>query len=358
MQEKIFANVLNFVPEFGPKSLGKIKNYFGSFKKAWEAQPEGFKNVAGILRSGIESWKEIRKKTDPEKEFKILEKDGVKILLQEELPQSLKETPVPPELLYVKGELPSENLNFLGVVGTRKLTSYGREATRNIIEGLRNHNFIVISGLALGIDAIAHQAALQNNIKTAAVLGSGLSEEALYPRENKKLAEKILDQGGALMSEYPYSMKAQYSAFPQRNRIIAGLSRAVLVVEAPEKSGALGTANFALEYNREVLAVPGPIFQETSRGTNNLIKAGAVPVVSSLDILENFGLEYENSPALEKLQVSDLEKEILDRLIEPMSKDELVRKIGREAREVIPALVLLEMRGIIKDSGAEIFKIK
>src|SRR3989344_759579 len=358
MEEKIFANALNHVPEFGPKTLGRVRAHFGSFKKAWQSQISRYSEIPQIEKKSFASLEKIKKELNPESEFSKLEKEGVKVLLRDELPLTLRETPAPPEVLYVKGALPEENLNYLGVVGTRRYSTYGREACINILEDFRGKNFVILSGLAKGIDSFSHESALKHNMKTIAVLGSGLSPSVLFPKENKRLAEKIADGGGAVISEYPYEMKANVNTAPQRNRIIAGLSKAVWVVEAKERSGALITTKYALDYNREVLALPGSVFQENSKGPNGLIKQGATPVTSAVDILHIFGIESENSLPAEPQDLSDDEKKILDAIKEPILKEELIQRLGLSASKIIPTLTLLEMKGVIRDSGGEIFRIK
>ncbi len=279
----------------------------------------------------------------------------IKTLKPKDFPERLKEIPSPPPELYLTGELPPEDFFYLAVVGTRKFSNYGKEACERIIDGLRGHNFAIISGLALGIDTIAHKTALQNKLKTIAVPGSGLDDKVLHPHSNLKLAKEIVQAGGCLLSEFPPKMPAGLHTFPQRNRIIAGLSKAVLIIEAPEKSGALITAGFALEFNRDVLAVPGSIFSENSKGTNKLIKMGATPISSSDDILEAFGLEVENKNL--KLELSGLEKEIMDALTEPMTKDDLIRKLNKSTSEINSILMLMQINGLIKESAGEIFRI-
>ncbi|OGF80446.1 DNA protecting protein DprA [Candidatus Giovannonibacteria bacterium RIFCSPHIGHO2_12_44_12] len=355
--DKIFANVLNYVPEFGPKTLAKIRHHFGSYKNAWEAEVREFLKIPQLEKKALFSLEKIKKEKDPEKEFKNLEKESIMLLLRDELPEMLKETPAPPEVLYVKGSLPEEDSHFLGVVGTRRYSTYGKEACISIISELAGRNFVIVSGLAKGIDSFSHEAALKNKLKTIAVLGSGLSSKVLFPKENLRLADKIVSDGGAVISEYPYEMKANINTFPQRNRIIAGLSKAVWIVEAREKSGALITARYALDFNREVMALPGSIFLENAKGTNKLIKEGAAPITSSIDILNIFGVESDDSVPKSYEHLSDLEKKILDGASEPILKDDLMRKLGLSPSELIPAISLLEIKGIIKDSGGEIFRV-
>lgn len=278
----------------------------------------------------------------------------IKTLKPEDFPLPLQEIPSPPKELYLMGELPSEDFIYLAVVGTRKFSNYGKEACEKIINGLRGQNFVIVSGLALGIDSIAHHSALQNKLITIAIPGSGLDDSVLHPHSNRRLAKEIVQAGGCLLSEFPPKMPAGLHTFPQRNRIIAGLCRATLVIEAPEKSGALITASFALEFNRDVFAVPGSIFNGNSFGTNRLIKMGAVPISSSDDILEFFDIPVENKNL--KLELSDLEKEIMDALTEPMSKDDLIRKLNRPTSEINSILMLMQINGLIKESAGEIYR--
>ena len=211
-------------------------------------------------------------------------------LNKEEFPKRLLEIPQPPKQLFVEGILPDENENyFLTVVGSRKCSSYGKEACEKIISELAGHNIVIVSGLAYGIDAIAHKTAMRVGLKTIAVPGSGLSRKVLYPVINRKLAEEILNKGGALFSEFDPEQVATPYTFPQRNRIMAGMSHAILVIEAAEKSGTLITARLAVEYNRDLLIVPGSIFSPNSAGSNRMINLGAAAVSSGKDVLDKTG---------------------------------------------------------------------
>ncbi len=277
-------------------------------------------------------------------------------LKQEQFPALLKEISYTPKEIWVAGKLPPEDFFYLGVVGTRKYSHYGQDACEKIISGLKGYNFVIVSGLAIGIDSIAHRLALENNLLTIAVPGSGLDFSVLHPHSNRPLAQKIVDSGGCLLSEFPSKMPAGLHTFPQRNRIIAGLSSGVLIIEAPEKSGALITARFALDFNRDVFAVPGSIFNENSTGTNRLIKMGAIPVTSSEDILEAFGISTQ-TPNLKLFDLSPTEEKILSALTEPMSKDELLRKLELPISEINSVLTMMQINGIIKESGGEIYKI-
>jgi DNA processing protein len=210
-----------------------------------------------------------------------------------------------------------------------------------------------VSGLALGIDSIAHQAALNTGLKTIALPGSGLHPKVMYPRTNLRLAEEIIKNGGALLSEFEEKFKATTWSFPQRNRLMAGMSDAVLIVEAEEKSGTLITARLAMEYNRDVLVVPGDIFSRNSVGSNNLIKDGAIPIFNSEDILKHFGMETSRKNEIRDL--SENEKAVIAVLTEPMTKDELIEKTGMEIGKVNILISSMEIKGIIKESYGKIF---
>ncbi|MCX6731791.1 MAG: DNA-processing protein DprA [Candidatus Parcubacteria bacterium] len=278
-----------------------------------------------------------------------------KALKPKQFPRLLKEIPSPPKELYLVGDLPPEEFFYLAVVGTRRFSNYGKEACERIIGGLAGHNFVIVSGLAIGIDSIAHRAALQNKLLTIAVPGSGLNDSVLHPPSNRRLAKEIVEAGGCLVSEFPPKMPAGLHTFPQRNRIIAGLCSGVLIIEAPEKSGALITARFALDFNRDVFAVPGSIFSENSIGTNRLIKMGAIPVVSADDVLEAYGIEVESKNL--QFNFSLLEEKVLSALNEPMQKDDLIRKLGMPASEVNSIITMLQINGVLKESGGEIYRL-
>ncbi|MDP2668815.1 MAG: DNA-processing protein DprA [bacterium] len=284
-------------------------------------------------------------------------------LKDKDFPAVLREIHNPPTQIFVwskSGALPAAD-HFLSVVGTRRCSAYGEEILRKIVSGLSPHGFGTVSGMAIGIDTVVADASLINKIPTIAVLGSGLGHKAFYPKINWRLGEKIVEEGGAVISEYePEFMATQYS-FPQRNRIISGLSPATLVVEAPEKSGALITAKFALDQNRDVLAVPGSAFGANSMGTNRLIKQGAGLVTEADDVLKAYGIDSGRSdfPGKSDLQpdLSSEEKQIFNILTEPMDMDSLIRKSKMPARTAMGIIGLMEIRGIIKKLGNEYVKV-
>jgi len=249
-------------------------------------------------------------------------------LKDKDFPEILREIPFPPKKLSVWGDWPKAKY-YLSIVGTRRNSAYGEEILRKIIAGLAPYGFATVSGMATGIDTVVAKASLENKMPTIAVLGSGLAREAFYPPKNWALAERVTEAGGAIISEYDHNMKATLWSFPQRNRIISGLSQATLVVEAPEKSGALITAKFALDQNRDVLAIPGSAFSQNSAGTNRLIKQGAALVESAEDVLRAYGIHLgvgHPSGVSDTLDLSPEEKQILEALVEPMDVDSLIRK--------------------------------
>ena len=219
----------------------------------------------------------------------------IKKLPKEKWPKQLLEIPQIPEQLYIIGELPNEQekLIYLCVVGSRKHTSYGKEICEKIIAGLAGYPIVIVSGFAMGIDTIAHKKAMDIGLRTVVFPGSGLSDSAMYPKTNIILMNEIIKKGGCLISEFEPNFKATQWSFPMRNRLMAGISKAVLVIEAEERSGTLITARLTTEYNRDLLTVPGSVFSPNSKGTNKLIRQGATPVTCAEDVLEALGFEIE-----------------------------------------------------------------
>jgi DNA processing protein len=278
----------------------------------------------------------------------------------DKFPKPLLEIPQPPKTLYIRGKLPSPDMIYLAVVGSRKFTSYGKDICEKLIHGLKGYPIVIVSGLAMGIDSIAHRAALDNGLITISFPGSGLDNSVLYPRMNIKLAQEIVDNGGCLISEFLPNAISQLYSFPQRNRLMAGISKAVLIIEAEEKSGTLITARMALDYNRDILAVPGSAFSSNSNGTNWLIKQGATPITSSNDILEALGFEIERKILSEEEKYIDCSKEelkIINLLREPIERDELIRISGMPTSEANALLSIMEIKDLIKEELGEIRKI-
>jgi len=285
--------------------------------------------------------------------------DIVKLKL-EEFPKPLMEIPQPPKTLFRRGKMPPSDYVYLAVVGSRKHTSYGKDICEKLIAGLRGYPIVIVSGLALGIDSIAHRAALEAGLITLSFPGSGLDNSVLHPQINVKLAQQIVDSGGCLISELEPSWKATLYSFPQRNRLMAGISKAVLIIEAEEKSGTLITARMALDYNRDVLVVPGSAFSSNSKGTNNLIRQGATPVTNSEEVLDALGFQIEKSKMTDAEKYADCSKEelvIIELLREPMERDDLIRESGMDIAKANALLSIMEIRDLIKEELGEIQKV-
>jgi len=277
-----------------------------------------------------------------------------------EIPEPLGEIPQPPKTLYIRGKLPSLEKIYIAVVGSRKHTSYGKDICEKLIRGLKDYPIVIVSGLAIGIDSIAHKTALEVGLSTVSFPGSGLDNNALHPRQNVKLAQEIIEKGGCLISEMEPSHKATLYSFPQRNRLMAGISKAVLIIEAEERSGTLITARMALDYNRDVLAVPGSAFSSNSDGTNWLIKQGATPVTTSEDILLALGFNIEKPKLSDKEKYADCGKDemkIIELLREPMSRDELIRASGLPTSSANALLSIMEIKELVKEELGEMRKI-
>lgn len=284
---------------------------------------------------------------------------NLKILERDAIPADLLEIPQPPKKLYIAGNLPPEGVIYLAVVGSRKATTYGKDTVRKLILGLRGYPIAIVSGLAVGIDYLSHEAALEAGLYAVAFPGSGISEQAFFPPTSLRLAGKIIEAGGCVISEFEPEMKAQYYTFPMRNRLVAGISKASLIVEAQEKSGTLITARMALDYNKEVLVVPGPINSEYSKGTNKLIRQGATPITCSEDILEALGFKVDEKSQRSKQQnlfedASPKEKIVLKLLSEPMERDNLIREMGMPTAEANALLSVMEIKELIKEELGEI----
>ena len=282
----------------------------------------------------------------------------IRALLPDEYPALLSEIPQPPKQLRYEGALPPPGNKLLAIVGTRKFSPYGREVCEELIMGLSGEPVTIVSGLALGIDSIAHRAALKYGLHTIAIPGSGLDRKVIHPRSHARLADEIVENGGGLMSEYDDLMPAGVWAFPKRNRIMAGMCHATLVIEATKKSGTLITSRLATEYNREVGAVPGPLHSPTSEGPHLLIRLGAAMIRDKNDILELLGLPRKDvAPTL--LDIEDLtgEEKIFIKLLEhPCDRDELIRRSKLDTGHASAILSLLEIKGLIAEELGEVRK--
>ncbi len=276
-------------------------------------------------------------------------------LPKEDFPPLLKEINDPPKSLRIVGQIPKTE-KYLAVVGSRKYSEYGKAVCEKLIEGLAGYSITIVSGLALGIDSIAHKSALKAGIPTIAIPGSGLSEKVLYPTSHRNLAREIVESGGCLISEFPDDTPGYPSNFPQRNRIVAGMSHAALIIEAELQSGTLITSKLATEYNRDVLTVPNSVFSKTSEGPHMLLRLGATPITSSADIVSALGLTpHEN--LFEKRDYKNCsadEHEIISLLSEPRSRDEIIRLIGKPVYATQTVLATMEIKNIIEEVMGEI----
>ncbi len=277
---------------------------------------------------------------------------------ESKIPKLLQEIPDAPKKLYKIGEIPDQEKNiFLTVIGSRKYTSYGKSVCEKLISGLSGYPFVIVSGLALGIDSIAHRSAIDNKLITVAIPGSGLDESVLYPATNRNLAKEILQKGGCLLSELEPKTKAAPWTFPQRNRIMAGISHAVLVIEAENKSGTRITARLSTEYNREVFSVPGSIFSSASEGCNELIREGATPITSAKDILNYFHLLDEKNPTQQQMiALSREEEKVIELLNTPLSRNALSEKLAIPIIKVNILLSSMEIKGLIGENLGKIYK--
>jgi DNA processing protein len=343
----------NFVKGIGPAKIQALLDFFGNIEAAWHANGRQMQQI-GIDRRTIEGFLNTRDTLDLDAELARLEEKGIWLMVWDSprYPRYLREVPNPPPLLFCQGELRESDQWAVAVVGTRRLTAYGKQVTHELVSGLVRSNVTIISGLAKGIDSVAHQVAVEMGGRTIAVLGSGLDN--IYPAQNRRLADRILDGHGAIISEYALGVRPEAKNFPPRNRIISGLSLGVIVIEAGSRSGALITANFALEQNREVFAVPGNINSPASKGTNRLIQQGAKPVLDVEDILEELNLTMVLEQVAVQRVVPDSAEEalLLNHLShQPVHVDFLSRECGLPSAMVSSTLTLMELKGMVQQVG-------
>lgn len=342
----------NLVPGIGPARLDRIVQFFGSLEAAWAAQASELM-AAGLDSRSIEALLHTRKTIDVRAVYERVIDSGVRLISRDDpqYPALLSHTVNPPFLLYVRGTLTDNDRWAIAVVGTRQASAYGKEVTRKLVQGLVAAGVTIVSGLALGIDAVAHETALEAGGRTIAVLGSGVDQ--IYPLRNHPIGTAIMRQG-ALISEYPLGTMPTASNFPPRNRLISGMALGVLVVEAAPKSGALITAQFAAEQGREVFAVPGNIFSPRSEGTHRLIREGATLTSCVDDILNALNLEA----AVVQQEFTAMMPETPDEATllalvedEPRHIDELRRHSGMPMPTVSATLALLELKGLVRQVG-------
>jgi DNA processing protein len=356
MKSMQYLNALNKINGVGPQRMKMLLGFFGEAENAWKANREEIEQ-SGIGPAITEKIIAERPMINPGEEWEKLTRENIQLLTPDnpDFPKLLKEIPSAPFVLYKKGHLDLNAAPLLSVVGSRKFTAYGHQATASLVKDLVQAGLTIVSGLALGIDGIAHRSALENGGKTIAVLGNSLDEKNIYPRANINLAREI-SESGAMLSDYPVETPAGEFTFPARNRLIAGMSLGTLIIEAGEKSGSLITANLALEFNREVFSVPGSIFSAQSIGTNQLLKKGAKLVMGVKDILEELNLEEKNGIKNIPAKIpSNKEEAILLKVLsnEPLHIDNLSRISKLGTASISATLSMMEIKGWIKDIGGQ-----
>lgn len=336
----------------GSVRTNQLLEYFGDLKTAWFADA-GELRQAGMPDKVIDELSKIRSEIDLEEELSKIQALGISVVTikQDIYPQLLQSVPNAPPVLYVKGQILEDDQFAIAIVGTRRKTSYGKQVAMELSRFLAENGITVISGMARGIDTIAHQGALDGGGRTIAVMGCGL--DIVYPPENHQLSKQIIENG-ALVSEFYPGTQPEAVNFPPRNRIISGLARAVVVVEADERSGALITAKFALEQTRDVFAVPGSIYAPRSRGTNRLISDGALPLLDFKDLLLVLNLEQtaDYRYVQQSLPKNDIEALLLDTIRdEPLHIDEIKNITGLSTDKVSANLTMMELKGFIRKTG-------
>ena len=344
---------LTQVPQLGTVKFRRLEAYFEDLENAWNASLAQLKD-AGIETKLAAEIVAARTRTSPDDEVERLYRAGVKLLTWNDphYTPRLKEIPDPPPVLYFQGEILAADERSVAVVGTRSPTGYGREAAAFLTSDLAKNSVTIVSGLARGIDSIAHRAALESNGRTIAVVGTGL--DIVYPREHAGLCQQIRERG-AVISEYPLGVRPDSRNFPRRNRLISGITLGTLVIEAGEHSGALWTVQHALEQNREVFCVPGSIFSPASRGTNDLIQQGAKLVSDYRHVLEELNLSVV-SHQIEMLLTQEPEDANESALLrhldqEPVHIDDLRRRASLPITVVSSLLAMMELKGLVKQVG-------
>lgn len=353
--ERAYLVALSQVTHIGPVRLGRLRERFGSLEHAWTANE---RELDGVLdertRRAVLS---ARANVDPGELIERILQSGAEVVtvLDDAYPRILREIPGPPPVLFYRGTLPGQDQPTVAIVGTRRATPYGREATSRIAAELAAAGVTIVSGLAKGIDGFAHNAALEAGGKTIAILASGV--DIIYPPEHRRLSERIVESG-TLLSDYPPGTKPDAPNFPARNRIISGLSLATIVVEAPARSGALITVGFAADQGRDVYAVPGSIFSPASEGTNRLLRQGAIPITSAADVLDDLRLApaLAIEPEQTAFPITDEERSIYALVTsEPQHIDELAYSAGLTISAASALMMMLELKGLVANAGAQHF---
>lgn len=345
--------LLSYFLKINSTRYQKLMAYFKTAQNLWNTE------IAELINAGLNAeiaheFLNWRDNLDVKKIEEDLKKFGIKTISidEENYPRLLKEIPDPPRALFYRGNLTAENGTPLGVVGTRKHSQYGRQVCEDLTTALSQRKITIVSGLALGIDGIAHEIALKYKTPTIAVLGSGVDNASIAPQNHLNLAKRIIENEGAVLSEYPPLTPATKFTFPARNRIIAGLSLGALIIEAPKKSGALITARAALDYNREVMAVPHSIYSRLGEGNNIMLKLGAAPITTAEDIFNALELDILKLNFKPEIILKEKQKNIIKILNkEPKNIDLIIKETGLTSADVNAELMMMEIKGIIKNWG-------
>ncbi len=352
MDRKAYWVGLNQVKGIGAVRMRALVDFFGSVEVAWRAPLDALM-AAGLPQKIAEGLVQSRESSYLEEAWRLIEEKQITVLTWDDAayPQRLKQIDQPPPVLYVRGELQSQDDWAVAIVGTRRVTGYGRQVAEEVATFLGQRGITVVSGLARGVDAVAHEAAMRAGGRTIAVLGNGV--DRVYPPEHLNLARQMLEQG-AVISDYAPGVAPDAANFPPRNRIISGLSLATIVIEAGDKSGALITAAFAADQGREVFAVPGNITAPQSRGTNRLIRDGAIPLLRPEDILEGLQLgEVTHQQAARRhLPADEIEANVLAVLAnEPLHVDDISNRTGLAIERISATLTMMELKGMVRNMG-------
>ncbi|MEA3494172.1 MAG: DNA-processing protein DprA [Candidatus Margulisiibacteriota bacterium] len=355
---------INKIEKVGPVTIKKLWEHFGSIENAWEANAENILQVEGINKNAAEAFIQNRNKIDLNQELEAIRKSDIKVLTLEDknYPTTLKNIYAPPPVLYLKGSLQKQDEKAIAIVGTRRASRYGKEIAKKLAYELSSMGFTIVSGMAAGIDTVAHQGALEAGGRTLAIFGTGV--DVIYPRSNKELSEQI-SSSGALISEFPIGADPDKGSFPRRNRVISGLSMGTIVIEGDYTSGAMITAKCALDQGREVFAVPGNVEIDQSKGPHWLIKNGAKLVETVDDVLEelnmvrpvmtNDKLKMTNE-CRNYSELSDEQKKIVEVLsLEPKHIDRIVIETSLAISQVSSLLMMLEVKKIIRQLPGKMF---
>lgn len=352
MGEAEYLVGLNLLPGMGPSAIERVLGVFGSARGAWEASAEDLARAAGLKKGLTQLISRAKSSGVLEREMETAQALGAYFVTKADpvYPPALRDIPAAPPVLYVLGTLPGRDSTAVAVVGTRRASSYGLTVAYGLARDLARCGIVVVSGLARGIDAAAHEGSLEGGGPTVAVLGSGL--DVIYPPEHRKLY-RMISEAGTVVSEFPFGTRPARSTFPRRNRVIAGMSACCVVVESKEDGGALITSGLALEFGREVMAVPGDITRPTSKGTNLLIRDGAVPVTGLSDVLEALGLsgltEREGvRHVLDGRELTHEESMVLEHVSLGEDLEGIAVRTGLGAFEVSRILTSLEVMGIVR----------